>query len=297
MKRCVIMNTNKKTKDCEICGDSFEYTPNRKYCLECAKNPKQARSFYEKARRRINNHAGVNDAPKVKLCKHCSKSFATYYNASFCSVECETQYKIENAECTFCHVNLKSVGVELQVKNGRINGGVRFCSDECKEKYYATMVDYNRKKRGTIACEYCKKEFYPTNSKSYFCSRECYEKAREDARKKECKMCHTIFKADVNSTISYCETCARKIRLARQQKDAERIAAEKLKAEEKERKKLEEGIKKNGLCFYCNTPYAQCERMQTNFVYYPKGCKVEKGKVLECPCYTERKKKEKKKEG
>lgn len=282
-------------KECEICGDSFEYAPNRKYCPDCAKNPEKARKLFEMAQAMIKRHSGETDAPKIKNCKHCGKEFATYFGSGFCSAQCKNQYRIKNAECSCCHVNLYSIGIKIE----NTTGGVRFCSEECKKQYYAEKVERNRKRKATIICEYCEKEFYPQKEGTVFCCRSCYEKAKAEGWKpasqkeeeRKCKRCHNQFKARITSSIVYCKECSVQIRLERQKREQERKEKEKLAKQEAERKKLEEGIKKNGLCFYCQTSHFNCERMQTNFVYYPKGCKVEKGKVLECPSYTEKNKK------
>ncbi len=277
-------------KICEICGDDFqESRATQKYCQKCGKNPQKAKAFYEKAQQMVRRHAGVSDNPKVKNCVYCNKEFATFYGAKFCSKKCETQYRIETAECTFCHTNLYALGIIIT----NTNGGIRFCSDECKEQYYAKIKSQRSLKSEKKTCPFCQKEF---EGYAVFCSKDCYKKAVESGWKParyrkitvNCNQCHKPFETSETHPASTCEDCVRKRRL--QLREQEKLQLEqKKKAEEAEKqKKLEEGIKKNGLCFYCQTTHFNCERMQSNFIHYPKGCKVVQGKVVECPSYTEK---------
>ena len=54
-------------------------------------------------------------------------------------------------------------------------------------------------------------------------------------------------------------------------------------AEKKASRERERYISQNGLCGICKTAYSDCERMQSNFTYSPKGVHFENGKITKCP--------------
>ena len=271
-------------KICEICGDEFqESNGNQKYCSVCGKNHEKTRKAYEKAQRTINRHAGVYDTPKTKNCAYCGKEFQTLFNAKFCSKKCETQYRIENAECSYCHKKLYLLGIVIT----NTNGGTRFCSEECKEKYKTGRKTLRQNNLPVHKCEHCGKEFY--GKYHAFCSKSCYEEARKNGWKPvpqrkttvSCKQCGNAFETSEQSPASICPACTRKNEQLREKQQKQLL-------EQKRRDELKKGIEKNGLCFYCQTTYFNCERMRSNFIYYPKGCKVSKGLVLEYPSYSEK---------
>lgn len=278
-------------KICEICGEEFQESKvTQRFCRECGKNTKKARKFHQMTQEMLNRHAGVYDTPKKKNCAYCNKEFATFYGAKFCSKTCEEKYRIENAECTFCHTNLYEKGIIIK----NTYGGVRFCSDDCKEKYYEQCRAEKSKGTYQKKCEYCGREILGTSS--FFCSKECYEKAKKNGWKPErfrkvsvtCELCHKSFQTSVGFPMKRCPECVRELR--EKQKEKEKLLSQQKKREEekKAQQKLKEGIEKNGLCFYCQTTHFNCERMRTNFIHYPEGSKVIKGKVVECPSYTEK---------
>ena len=51
----------------------------------------------------------------------------------------------------------------------------KFCSDQCRRKYYML---YPTTPRTSAQCAYCGKVFEMVNSKPKFCSHECYIKNR-----------------------------------------------------------------------------------------------------------------------
>ena len=271
-------------KICEICGDEFqERKSNQKYCPVCGKNPEKTRKEYEKAQKTLNRHAGVYDTPKTKTCAYCGKEFQTLFGAKFCSDKCEEQYRIENAECSYCHRKLYPLGIIIK----NTNGGVRFCSDICEEKYKTERKTARQSNLPVQTCEYCGKEFRGKNL--IFCSKNCYETAKKNGWKSSmqrkftisCKQCGNPFETNEQSFMPICPDCARKNMQIREKQRKQQI-------EQKKKDELKKEIETNGLCFYCQTAYINCERMRSNFIDYPKGCKVSKGLVVECPSYSEK---------
>jgi len=274
------MSITRTTKVCEICGDDYKGIANQKYCPSCGKNPQKARKHYEISQKILNRHAGVYDQPKTKSCGYCKKEFLTYSDMNFCSDNCRKQYRIENACCTFCGIKLHKLGIIIDRE-----GGVRFCSDSCREKYRdkrrAMSARYKR------ICPQCKKEF--EGKDTIFCSNECYVQAKAEGWKPEkfrktnvnCEHCGKEFQTREMTPSKYCPTCiklAREIRMKKYEKEKQQQTI----------LKRQEEIERNGLCFYCQTTYSNCEKMKTNFRYYPKDAKMKQGKVIECPSYTEK---------
>ena len=81
--------------------------------------------------------------------------------------------KSQNLICTCCSKPIK------QMKHGRIR---RFCSEECRRKWWKENDDKRNKKEGAIykyICPCCKKEFECYgNKKRKYCSHGCYIKSR-----------------------------------------------------------------------------------------------------------------------
>lgn len=287
------MASKKLTKICEICGDSYEGIAIQKYCPECKKNPDKAKKQYANAQRILKQHMGVYDEIKTLVCKNCNNEFTSYYGTTkFCSKNCKREYRIKTATCTQCGVNLMSLGI----KRYSASGNVHFCSDKCKEIW---RKETRLRKYGPIikrTCPYCKQEFEDKNTT--FCSYACYNKARQAGWKPDietetdviCGICHKTYMTSLKHPKEYCPDCTEKINKIRREKDKIAIAKEAAIQKEKAAKKREADIEKNGLCFYCQTSYTQCEKMKSNFIYYPKGAKLLQGKVVECPAYTNRKK-------
>lgn len=283
-------------RTCEICFNTFEGSANQKYCAECGKNPDRARKRYAKAVRQSKANAGVYDTPTAKNCKYCGREFGTLFGADFCSKDCRNSYLRKIATCTHCGVNLLEKGVTLD----RTTGGVRFCSDECKQAYYERqrVEREKRRKKNTRICPICKKPFDNTNK--FYCSKICQDKAREQGYNpaeqetyramRKCRRCGNAFELLFDSQ-HYCGACDRllhaEMRAKEQAKKKQEQAEKEAKRKQQAEQEWQEKVRKNGLCFYCQTTYGDCERMQTNFVYYPKGAVVEKGKVLSCPTFTE----------
>lgn len=277
----------KTTKICEICGDDYEGTANQKYCPICGKNPDRMRKRYERAQKKVCEHMGVYDEPKKKVCEYCKKEFSTYGDSSFCSKECKKRYRIENATCTFCHRNLLSLGIEYYSETG----GARFCSEECKKSWYEYLKLHSNTPVHEKTCPQCNQTFTGKNTR--FCSKKCYEDAKASGWKPDsqkmieavCKHCNKTFMTPFMYPSRYCPDCTFLLyKIQKKKSDAAKKAAKKKQEEEKRRADIE----KNGLCFYCQTTYFNCEKMRSNFRYYPKGAVVEQGKVVKCPSYTDK---------
>lgn len=277
------MSIARTIKVCEICGDEYEGIPTQKYCPICGKKPDRARKRCEKAQNLLNIHMGIYDEPKKKKCQYCGKEFSTYNGFSFCSEECRKRHRIENATCTFCGRNLLSLGIEHFSKTG----GTRFCSEECRNKWKERVSLYNNVPSNLQTCPQCGKDFKGKNT--IFCSKDCYEKAKSEGWKPDkykkvevlCGHCKKAFTTSYKSPSRYCPECTTLLWKNRKKKAD---IAKKKQAEEKRQADIE----KNGLCFYCQTTYSNCEKMRTNFRYYPKGAKLKQGKVIECPSYTDK---------
>ena len=120
-------------------------------------------------------------------CDNCGKTFTknkhevNQVNNSFCSYECESNWRSEKySGCT--HPNAKNkvmleceyCGYDFDVHQYRADDA-RFCSQECYGKY--------KTKTGTteILCEWCESTFREHNCKVnrgyyHFCSKKCYGK-------------------------------------------------------------------------------------------------------------------------
>ena len=267
------------TKECEICGTIFETTNSlRKYCDECGANPERARKRLDRAVM-INKH-NAGDWYKVYncTCVQCGKTFrSTYANQKFCSEQCKKQHNVETAKCSYCGKLMLNVGIRIEYQ-----GGWHYCSAECKEKARWKAA----RERGHVqTCAYCGKEFI--RAQGTFCCKEHYKKAVAEGWKTpqpkkvrhvkmenvRCPICKKVFTRPEGSLLLFCSSdCAKK-------------SAERRKTEQK-KKEAAAKVKKMGICWCCKTPYSNCERMNSNFQYSPKGAVFNDGKVMQCPKYT-----------
>lgn len=269
-------------KNCEICGDSFIETRSiQKYCPDCGKNPEKARRHYTQAEYTANVHAGVYNQQKTVICPECDREFVTYMGRRFCSDTCKANYRIHNATCTYCHANLLSQGIVIT----NINGGVRFCNNQCEDAYRWKLA---RDQGRVRLCQTCGKEYIGKNK--IFCSKVCMSQSHINKTYQQtvnttevtCLRCKKLFMTSVRCPSDYCESCNKAVIAYRHSKALEQ-ANQKHKQEEI---KHQVDIKENGLCFYCQTTYANCEYMRSKYIYYPQGAKIENGKVVVCPDYT-----------
>lgn len=276
-------------KICEICKEEFEETKSsQKYCPKCGKNPNRALARQRRNRKTLEYHMGIWDEPVEKECKQCGKKFTTLFNRKFCSESCQTQYRIENATCTFCGKNLYNMGITIN----NPQGGKHFCSDNCRKAYNERIA---REKGEVHICPNCHKEFW---KKTTFCSKKCYAEAKangwqpENKRKVtiKCKRCGTDFETLEMFPQKCCPKCLEELRVIRQKKLLQQQAEYDRKRKEEqirlEEEKFKQGVQKNGLCLYCQATNSTCERVKSKFTCYPAGSRVVQGKVLECPSFV-----------
>lgn len=284
-------------KTCEICGDEFEENVSwQKYCPKCGKNPARAAARQSRYARVLRKHMGIDDQPVEKQCLQCGKNFSTYHNRDFCSKDCQAKYRIEHVSCPYCGKNLYKMGLIIDDPHG----GRHFCSEECHRLFNKQLA---KKKDKVRICPNCHKEFW--NKDTTFCCKECYETAKangwvpESKRKitVKCKRCGEPFETKAVMPDELCENCKNIIRRYRQQKaEEERLQQLREQAENKKRleeQKFKQGVAENGLCFYCQATNFICERIKSNFIYYPEDAKVVDGKVLECPTFIKKNKRKK----
>ena len=280
-------------KECEICGGFFTpYRSYQKYCSECGKDSYNLKIKLQKNLDRI---ARMYYEPTYykHICKQCGEEFeSTSKVQDLCSAKCRIKHRRETAVCEYCGKNLLEQGIEIQPNQTR---GL-YCNDECREK-----AKWKRAKEdGRIGkCPQCGKEFIRQKNGKTYCGMECY-KAANEARKAEaakkpkmckCTNCGKVFSAGTGINAwgtslngAFCsKECANKyeIKIAENKqrlKQHKQAVAEKKASRDKER-----FIKQNGLCGICKTAYSDCERMQSNFTYSPKGAYFENGKVTKCP--------------
>ena len=80
----------------------------------------------------------------------------------------ETNAEWKENSCLWCGKEYQTVSIGRKRK---------FCSDQCRRKYYML---YPTTPRTSAQCAYCGKVFEMVNSKQKFCSHECFW-SREDA--------------------------------------------------------------------------------------------------------------------
>ena len=295
MSRKVQASEIKPEKECEICG--IWYTPsrkNQKYCPDCRNHSDQKkRNMNENIRISIAKYGTGRPPEKIEnVCKYCGKEYITYGRSKpFCSDKCRVNYHIENTYCCNCGKPM------LETDDQRDMNGHNWC---CSEKCKAEWEWKTARRNGFIGtCLECGKEFINRKNKT-FCSVPCYRNFVKSGKKivkpityveRKCNVCGKIFSCEADkSFMSYCsEQCHEKylkmeseIRI-RNKKELEQKQQE--LAEAKERKYIEE----NGLCSMCRTSYKDCERMQSNFRYSPKGTVFKGAVVIKCPKYSCRK--------
>ena len=80
---------------------------------------------------------------------------------------------LSNAMCSNCGKPIK------QKRKGKAR---RFCSDECRRKWWKENPEQGQRKETALyecACEFCKKEFTSYGNKNRkYCSHECYVRGR-----------------------------------------------------------------------------------------------------------------------
>lgn len=267
-------------KICEICGMSFEARhANQKYCEECGRNPRRAKRQYQQAV--LINKINAGDFDKISsrdyVCEQCGRKFISYNGAKFCSTRCYKQHNIESARCSNCGKHLVDFGIKIET-----TGGWHYCSDACREDFRLKRA---REDGRLKTCLRCGKEYISSSKSSKFCSNECYRAAMRDGWRPKridspsmpmpmytthCPNCGKVAIKCYNVD-TYCSKECRK-------------DGEKKKRLRKAKEKMQEEIKKRGLCFLCKTPYADCERMSSSFQYSPEGAVFdESGKIVKCP--------------
>lgn len=299
-------------KECELCGGFFHTTnKNMKYCDDCRAHMKARSSEYYYAQKRQYSY----DKPIVKnyTCDVCRKSFKTtdklllkldikesdtlpYKRLTFCSKKCKDSYKVSHAKCKTCGKPIAGTpGYELR------NWHTHFCSEECRQNYNRYLA---KKNGGFHTCLRCGKEFI--RKTSGFCSRECYLQAIKEGWKTSrpdnspktvkrnviCPVCKkqgvkTYFlplKAGELERPVYCsEQCKQKANI--------QTKKHKLQQSKENQTKQRPPIRSSipSLCNSCNTKYAGCEKILTDYKVYPEGSKKYKGSVIECPRYISNK--------
>lgn len=309
-----------KEKECEACGVFF--TPSRsnvKYCPDCSTHSDQVKRKIERQTQKNIERYGYGTAPKEikNVCKQCGKIFISYVHPKdFCSYHCESAYHIEHTHCAYCERSMKDTETIFDTK-----GKIWFCSKECEEKrqwelaresgnvhicpnckkehikkgkycskacYYEDvhkkkLANDARKQAGLKLCPVCGKEFAGDGST---CSAACEQKKKdsEPQVKRRCVVCGKFFNCPASKlTIPALTVCSDE---CRKTLFADRKEAKKGLSRQKEQKKEQEYINKNGLCSICKTSYVDCERMQSNFRCYPKGSSCKGNLVVKCPKYT-----------
>lgn len=201
-------------KICPSCGNSFESlkSRNKKYCSDkcnkernekymfyncdcCGKEMRIKKDLYQKLLdgKQKNITCSRECSHKIKrtghdiICDNCGKSFyrRQYHidrqnnncQHSFCSIECEMEYKYksthETRRCEIC-------GKEFECLK---NSTQRFCSNKCNSEWQKTLVGINNKNftQEEIECNYCHNTFFEKqhkikNQEHHFCSVECRQK-------------------------------------------------------------------------------------------------------------------------
>lgn len=279
------MTNYEKNKECEICGAFFVPTRSyQKYCPECSKDSYRLKIKMQKNLDRI-SRTYYEPTYYKHICKQCGREFeSTAEIQNFCNGHCSFMYRREHAVCEYCGKNLLEQGIEIQPNQTR---GL-YCSDECREK-----AKWKRaKENGRIGkCPQCGTEFIRQKDGKVYCSMECYKAANEAKIKKrraprmyKCKVCGKRYTQETGMNAVFCSTeCAEKYGI-RLEEARQRVKQHKqAEAEKKARIERELYIRQNGLCGICKTAYPDCERMQSNFTYSPKGAYFENGKIIKCP--------------
>jgi DNA-directed RNA polymerase subunit RPC12/RpoP len=85
-------------------------------------------------------------------------------------------------------------GREFKVQPSRIaQGRGRFCSKDCRIKWFSKNKKYPQTKSIKKICPQCKKEFETKYYKQKFCSKECMAKAFSKKERRICKQCQKEF--------------------------------------------------------------------------------------------------------
>ena len=168
-------------KECEICGAFFETNnKNRKYCEDCATHTRARWNEYERAR--IRTYLRTYEPPIFSgTCAECEKDFRilerhrfiqkepeTGEMLDFCGKRCMRDWRRKHNVCDTCGKLLKENIMRVSMLPDR-----KFCSKDCQNSYLRREGIIIRIKR---KCEYCGKVF--ENKNGYFCSSDCYRKAR-----------------------------------------------------------------------------------------------------------------------
>ena len=174
------------------CGDILSIKNIQHKCDYCGKlhlidnstnnkllSGKQKNCYCSKECKSLAQHTGCNVE-----CDYCHKMFyrRAYHidrqnsrkQNKFCSVECEMNYKSEQArEIRICEV----CGKEFECKK---KSEQRFCSYECQNKWQTTIVGEANPnfKQELATCTYCNKPFYAklyklNSGQKLFCSVDC----------------------------------------------------------------------------------------------------------------------------
>jgi len=159
------------TRECKICGNSFEVkgnVKNQKYCSDkCKSKDKDIKWTY------VNCSNCNTEVHKPKL------SVRKYIN-NFCSLECELEFKHkekwEFRECEICGESFECLKSSTQI----------MCSIQCQGKWQSkTLIGENANNfnkditldERTVNCDWCGIETILTpsriNSEHHFCSHEC----------------------------------------------------------------------------------------------------------------------------
>ena len=173
-----------------------------------------------------------------------------------------------------------------------------FCSPRCRSSFRMShQYPRFKKKQAISTCKFCGKEF---EGNRVFCSQECLKKYQEEKDKNEkvvgditltCKVCGKAFvvhkdKPVFPDTLPKCcsAECRKEASRLGGQKGARVTHANNVKRREERSDTKKREYLTNGLCAYCKTSYADCERMQTEFRVIPKGARFNRaGKIIECP--------------
>lgn len=161
---------------CDYCGKAhlIDSSTNNKLI-----SGKQKKCYCSKECKRLSQHTGYDIE-----CDYCHKSFYRRGNHidrqikrgqnKFCSVECEINYRAEQArETRIC----KICGKEFECKK-RLEQ--RFCSHDCQNKWQTTITGelHPQFSQKLITCTYCGEPFYAKQYKlnsgqNLFCSADC----------------------------------------------------------------------------------------------------------------------------
>jgi len=279
----------------------------QKYCPECGKQHHPARKL-EKAIAFSKMRVLTKPVIVEKKCLYCGKLYTTSNNMkSFCSRECQVEYRINNTYCAICGAPMRGSGDEhyttrntwtcsdtcalmLKWKTARENGTIhtcivcgkefienrKYCSDACKLK--AKSLEPDNVSFYTKRCQLCNKVYRTSDLESHYCP-VCTEKCKNRRPvksikpKKSTEPVRVTCSACYNKFIpggendNYCPACWEKKKLQ-------------LQSQEEPKKVVE------SLCISCKTPYSKCERMKTKFKVSPEGCEYDGQNVIYCPKYT-----------